>query len=90
MLRVVRLTLCLLLVGMSASVAQSIAARAEHRVAIDFFYDDLEPDGYWVEHSYYGTVWYPRRRGPNWQPYVDGRWVWTDGSFSSAGGVGPF
>ena len=77
MLRLVRLTLCLLLVGMSASVAQSTGARAEHRVAVDFFYDDLEPDGYWVEHRYYGMVWYPRHRAPEWQPYVDGRWVWT-------------
>jgi hypothetical protein len=26
---------------------------------------------------YYGTVWYPRRRAPGWQPYTDGRWVLT-------------
>ena len=52
-------------------------AQAESSVAVSFFYDDLAPDGYWVRDRYYGMVWYPASRGPDWQPYVYGQWVWT-------------
>jgi hypothetical protein len=52
-------------------------AKAETTVAVSFFYDELAPHGYWVEDRYYGTVWYPSRRDPDWRPYGYGRWVWT-------------
>lgn len=52
-------------------------ASADTSVAVSFFYDDLEPDGFWVEHRHYGVVWYPRDREGDWQPYTRGRWVWT-------------
>lgn len=53
-------------------------ARAESSVAVEFFYDDLAPQGYWVRHRYYGMVWYPASRDPGWQPYVSGQWVHTE------------
>jgi hypothetical protein len=36
-------------------------------------------DGYgrWVNTAEYGWVWQPTRVGYRWQPYWDGRWVWT-------------
>jgi hypothetical protein len=77
MARAVRLLVRVLLVGAASALCSAITAQAENRVAIEFFYDDLAPDGYWVEDRNYGRVWYPRDRGPDWQPYVDGRWVWT-------------
>ena len=40
-------------------------AKAQTTVAVGFFYNDLAPDGYWVEDRYYGTVWYPSRRDPD-------------------------
>jgi hypothetical protein len=52
-------------------------AKAEMTVAAGFFYDQLSPDGYWVEDPYYGTVWYPSRPGRDWRPYSYGQWVWT-------------
>jgi hypothetical protein len=69
-----------LLIGLLAAatlVAADRSAQAEGRVSVSFFYDELAPDGYWVEDVRYGTVWYPRRRPADWQPYVYGRWVWT-------------
>jgi hypothetical protein len=53
------------------------AAHADPRVAVHYFYEELEPYGFWVEVPIYGTVWYPRQRASDWQPYVHGRWVWT-------------
>ena len=53
-------------------------ARADNPVAVEFFYDDLAPQGYWVRHPYYGMVWYPASRDPSWQPYVSGQWVHTE------------
>ena len=59
------------------SAGSANKATAQTSVAVSFFYDQLEPDGYWVEDRYYGTVWYPSRRGPDWRPYTFGHWVWT-------------
>jgi len=60
-----------------AVLAPSGQSQAETRVAVSFFHDELATDGYWVHHAHYGTVWYPRHRPADWQPYVHGRWVWT-------------
>jgi hypothetical protein len=61
----------------AAVAAADRPAQADTRVWVSFFYDELAPDGYWVEDVHYGTVWYPRDRPADWQPYVYGRWVWT-------------
>ena len=37
---------------------------------------ELESNGTWYYESEVGHVWRPRV-GPGWQPYSDGRWVWT-------------
>lgn len=58
-------------------LAPGTPARAEMRVAVSFFYDELEPYGAWVHHPRYGWVWYPRHRPVGWSPYTYGRWVWT-------------
>jgi hypothetical protein len=38
--------------------------------------DELEGNGTWYYESEVGHVWRPSV-GPGWQPYSDGRWVWT-------------
>ena len=53
------------------------SARAETQIAVSYFYTELGADGYWVDDTRYGTVWYPRERSSDWQPYVYGRWVYT-------------
>ena len=37
----------------------------------------LEPLGSWKEHSRHGQVWRPARPGPDWAPYLRGRWAHT-------------
>jgi len=37
---------------------------------------ELESNGTWYYESEVGHVWRPRV-GPGWQPYSDGRWIWT-------------
>jgi hypothetical protein len=70
-----------LMVGVSTLLALGLfgldKAKAQSSVAVSFFYEDLSPYGYWVRDPYYGTVWYPDHRTPGWQPYVNGRWVYT-------------
>ena len=40
------------------------------------FEESLSPHGYWVDDSQFGRVWRPNVWW-TWQPYVDGRWIWT-------------
>lgn len=75
-----RLSRTVLLAGLAAflltiSVGPN-QAKAEMTVSATF-YDQLSPDGYWVEDPYYGTVWYPSRSDRDWRPYSYGQWVWT-------------
>ena len=37
----------------------------------------LDAYGQWIEFAGYGQVWQPRV-AYDWQPFIDGRWVWTD------------
>jgi hypothetical protein len=42
------------------------------------FNSALSPYGRWVDTPDYGRVWIPNETArPDWQPYTDGRWVWT-------------
>jgi hypothetical protein len=42
------------------------------------FYDALAPYGIWVSVSPYGLCWVPEDVGPDWMPYTDGMWAYTD------------
>jgi len=46
----------------------------------DVFYDRLSSDGRWFYEDNYGYVWQPNvaESTPEWRPYADGHWVWTD------------
>jgi hypothetical protein len=52
-------------------------ARAD--VSIDFFYNNLS-GGNWIEVEGYGYGWQPElaTSDPNWRPYADGYWAYTD------------
>ena len=45
---------------------------------------ELSWNGEWIDTPEYGTVWRPRRVSDDWQPYVYGRWVWTDAGWAWA------
>ncbi|MDB5599888.1 MAG: hypothetical protein JWN71_1932 [Xanthobacteraceae bacterium] len=38
----------------------------------------LGPYGEWRKHARWGNVWVPSYRDRNWQPYQEGRWVYTE------------
>ncbi|HWX21777.1 MAG TPA: DUF6600 domain-containing protein [Candidatus Binatia bacterium] len=42
------------------------------------FVAPLTPYGGWVEVGSYGRCWRPSHVVVGWQPYCEGRWVWTD------------
>jgi hypothetical protein len=48
-------------------------------VSIDFIYDNLS-GGNWIDAEGYGYGWQPDLavRDPNWRPYSDGYWAYTD------------
>jgi hypothetical protein len=54
------------------------SAEAQGMASMDFFYDNLDPYGSWREVGDYGYVWQPYDVSADWQPYSDGRWVYTD------------
>ena len=58
------------------------STQARDAVSVDFFYDNLEPYGNWREVGGYGYCWQPRDVGPDWRPYADGRWVYTDAGWT--------
>jgi hypothetical protein len=48
----------------------------------------LAPHGRWVDTPDYGRVWIPNATSDaGWQPYTDGRWVWTAWGWSFNPGV---
>jgi hypothetical protein len=53
------------------------AASAE--IGVDFFYNNLS-GGNWIEVGDYGYCWQPdvAANDPNWRPYADGYWAYTD------------
>ena len=42
------------------------------------FYDQLGSQGQWVQTDNYGYAFQPNVTDPNWAPYTDGHWVYTD------------
>src|SRR5438128_361742 len=45
--------------------------------SMDDFRSGLDRYGRWVDTPQYGWVWQPTQVSYRWQPYWDGRWVWT-------------
>ena len=59
--------------------ALSALPQARAEVSIDFFYDNLS-GGNWIDAEGYGYGWQPDLAvsDPNWRPYADGYWAYTD------------
>jgi Family of unknown function (DUF6600) len=59
--------------------AVSALPQARADVSVDFFYDNL-PGGNWIDVEGYGYGWQPDTAvsDPNWRPYADGYWAYTD------------
>jgi hypothetical protein len=59
-------------------ISASPPASADVDVSFGFFYSDLSPHGSWLVSANYGQVWQPRVYSADWNPYYDGRWVYSD------------
>ncbi|MEW5962193.1 MAG: DUF6600 domain-containing protein [Pseudomonadota bacterium] len=60
----------------TAPIRQAAAQSVD--VDVSIFFDDLEPHGRWIETTRYGYVFVPAGTGPDWAPYTDGHWEYTD------------
>jgi hypothetical protein len=65
--------------SMLAFVVSTFPQAARADVSIDFFYNNLS-GGNWIEVEGYGYGWQPdiAVSDPNWRPYADGYWAYTD------------
>jgi len=64
---------------MLACVASALPQARGADVSVDFFYNNLS-GGNWVDVEGYGYGWQPdiAVSDPNWRPYSDGYWAYTD------------
>ncbi len=65
--------------SMLAFVVSALPQARGADVSIDFIYDNLS-GGSWIEAEGYGYGWQPdvAVSDPNWRPYADGYWAYTD------------
>ena len=65
--------------SMLAFVVSALPQARGADVSIDFIYDNLS-GGNWIEAEGYGYGWQPdvAVSDPNWRPYTDGYWAYTD------------
>jgi hypothetical protein len=64
---------------MLAFVVSALPQATRADVSIDFFYNNLS-GGNWIEVEGYGYGWQPdiAVSDPNWRPYADGYWAYSD------------
>jgi hypothetical protein len=65
--------------SMLALVASALPQARGDDVSVDFFYNNLS-GGNWIDVEGYGYGWQPdvAVSDPNWRPYADGYWAYTD------------
>ena len=65
--------------SMLAFVISAVPQARGADVSVDFFYNNLS-GGNWIEVEGYGYGWQPdiSVSDPNWRPYTDGYWAYTD------------
>jgi len=65
--------------SMLAFVVSALPQARGDDVSVDFFYNNLS-GGNWIEAEGYGYGWQPdvAVSDPNWRPYADGYWAYTD------------
>ena len=73
-----RILLALTMLALFLPVARQAEAGTD--VSLSFFYDNLGSYGNWIEVGNYGYCFQPSVAvsNPNWRPYTDGYWAYTD------------
>jgi uncharacterized membrane protein YgcG len=57
---------------------------ADGSPGVDFqtFYNSLSGEGTWIQTPQFGYVWQPNVNDPQWAPYTDGHWVYSDAGWT--------
>jgi hypothetical protein len=58
--------------------ADTATGPVQDTITFQTFYDNLAPNGTWIQTNDYGYVWQPNVTDPNWAPYTLGHWAYTD------------
>jgi hypothetical protein len=53
-------------------------------VTFQTFYNSLASEGTWIQTAQFGDVWQPNVSDPQWAPYTDGHWVYSDAGWTWA------
>ena len=67
----------ILITGFVSSVKSEIKIINHPGFEFGFFYTNLAPYGTWIEINDGLVVWRPTIMQRGWEPYRDGRWMWT-------------
>jgi hypothetical protein len=81
------LALLVVLAGCAGSYSEtythtSVRSTGRQVVVVPSFYETLSPYGQWFEEAPYGWCWTPYDVSPDWRPYSDGYWEYTDYGWS--------
>ena len=72
----------LVVIGLALVMLLSIGHKSQAQeyttASFNMFFDALALYGNWTSMPDYGYVWQPTDVGPDWRPYTNGQWVWTD------------
>jgi len=72
----------LLLLALAAVLAVLFPRSAGASVSFEFFYENLNPYGEWIDTDDYGPCWRPSGMDAEWAPYTDGYWAYTDAGWT--------
>jgi len=64
--------------------SQVLAPSQDQDASFQTFYDELSSQGTWIQSSDYGYVWQPDVNDPDWAPYTDGNWDYSDDGWTWA------
>jgi hypothetical protein len=62
--------------------AGDTAADQNSTVNFQTFYDSLSGEGTWIQTPQFGYVWQPNVNDPQWAPYTNGHWVYSDAGWT--------
>ncbi len=70
------------LLAITLLAAPLVPTTQAREVSTEFFYQQLDPFGDWIQTADYGYVWHPRDVDENWRPYTVGSWAYTDAGWT--------
>ena len=66
----------------NASASDQTGTPQDNGISFQTFYDALASYGTWIQSDDYGYVWQPTETDPDWAPYTEGHWVYSDAGWT--------